>query len=112
MKKSDKIHGDISPGNIMMDKEGNVKFIDFSRSPSNKETRFYSQNHTDTQGMGRVLFGLKYAQCIKSYITSIHSRLENKDINERLLNLPLNNTFGILFRGRFNMEKRKKRMIL
>ena len=59
MEALNEVHGDISPGNLMMDAEGNVKFIDFLRLRGG--TPFYSKGNTDRQALGRVLLGFKYA---------------------------------------------------
>lgn len=70
MEELNEVHGDISPGNIMMDSEGNVKFIDFSRSKRNLGTPFYSKNHKDRAALALVLLGLKYNKLIRSLINN------------------------------------------
>jgi serine/threonine protein kinase len=56
-------HGDISPGNILQDNQGNLKVIDYARASSGG-TPFYSQNTTDRQAMSRTLLGYKYISLI------------------------------------------------
>jgi serine/threonine protein kinase len=67
MQLLNEIHGDISPGNVMQDSEGNVKFIDFSRSKLNIGTDFYSQGRNDKQAMAIVLLNYKYTSLIKEH---------------------------------------------
>jgi len=67
MQSLNEIHGDISPGNVMQDSEGNVKFIDFSRGKFNKGTNFYSQGRNDKQAMAIVLLNCKYKSLIKEH---------------------------------------------
>jgi len=67
MQSLNEIHGDISLGNVMQDSEGNVKFIDFSRSKLNLGTEFYSQGRNDKQAMAIVLLNYKYESLIKDY---------------------------------------------
>lgn len=61
------VHGDISPGNLLQDSEGNLKIIDFAR-PGSLGTPFYSQGNSDRKAMARVLLGYKYASLIRNYI--------------------------------------------
>ncbi len=70
MDDLNEIHGDISPGNLMMDYERNVKFIDFIRIKGG--TPFYSKNTTDRQALGRTLLGIKYTSLIKQYINQLN----------------------------------------
>lgn len=109
MQQLGEVHGDISPGNVMMDEAGNVKFIDFARTPANKGTAFYSKNRTDAQALAIVLLGFKYAEWTRGYIqnlfTQVNARALPKDetIIDKLrgqLELPLHRfTLGALFRN-------------
>ena len=59
VENNDLRHGDISPGNVMQDAQGNLKLIDFSRS-INTGTPFYSKCNFDREAMARVLLSYKF----------------------------------------------------
>lgn len=71
MEALNEVHGDISPSNVMQNNEGNVKFIDFSRSTRNKGTKFYSKERTDRQAMAIVLLNYKYRDLVKEHCQSL-----------------------------------------
>lgn len=81
MKETNETHGDISPGNVMMDSSGSVKFIDFSRGVFNGGTPFYSKDHNDSVSLSLVLLGLKYSKWIKDYMKN--SKVEEvREVND------------------------------
>jgi len=65
------LHGDISPGNVMQDTEGNLKLIDFLRIGIMKGTPFYASGNTDQQALGRVLLSLKYQPLMKTFLSNL-----------------------------------------
>jgi serine/threonine protein kinase len=67
MEVLNEVHGDISLGNVMQDRDGNVKFIDFSRTKLNIGTSFYSHGRTDRQALAIVLLSYKYISLIKEH---------------------------------------------
>lgn len=77
-------HDDISPGNLMMSKEGKPKFLDFMGTFGN--TRFFSGNngktsvHKDIIALGRTLFHFKYLPYLKSLEIELTEEIE-KNIN-------------------------------
>lgn len=62
-------HGDISPGNIMQDGQGNLKLIDFARQGA-LGTRFYSKDNSDRKAMALSLLSHKYSQLIGEYLNN------------------------------------------
>lgn len=82
MESLNEVHGDISPGNVMQDNEGNLKLIDFSRSKLNIGTSFYSENRTDKQSMAIVLLNSKYSALIKNYSDTLAKLYILKQMDE------------------------------
>lgn len=99
LKALNEVHGDISPGNIMMDSEGHAKFIDFARSKAILGTPFYSKNHNDSESLALVLLGLKYGEWIRNYVEVVYKESKDDYLKQKLY-LPLHKiTLHTLFRS-------------
>lgn len=86
LKHNNIVHGDISPGNLLMDKEGNLKVIDFSDMSTKKRTdgtKFYSKFNTDSQAMARSLLYIKYKNHIKHLTKFLVDNIKNLRTSKR-----------------------------
>lgn len=99
MKALREVHGDISPGNIMMDSEGHAKFIDFARGKGNLGTPFYSGDHNDSESLALVLLGIKYGEWIKNYIEAVYEESKDDHSKQKLALLSHKITLHTLFRA-------------